>query len=130
MRRAGIDIAEIRRRRAAIDLRSSRKDDGIPVRIINGCRGEDLVRTAKQDNAREEYTRGWLMPNARWEGISNDSDGQMRWGGDVIEGGDVDVESLRRERNRKKNGKPPTGKSIPRHRRVQRGRIREMKVIS
>ena len=57
VRRAGVDIEEIRRR-SEIDLRSSRKEDGIPVRTINGWREEDLVRMAKQDIDREEYTRG------------------------------------------------------------------------
>lgn len=44
VRRACVDIAEIRRRREESDHRSIRKEDGIPVRIINGRWGEDLVR--------------------------------------------------------------------------------------
>ena len=71
VRRAGVDIAEIRRR-AGIDLRSRRKEDGMPVWIINGWRREDLSNMEKKDNPREEYARGWLRPNARWAGISTD----------------------------------------------------------
>ena len=125
-RRACIDISEIRRR-AVSDLRSSRKEGGIPVRIISRWRGDALVRTAKQDNAREEYTRGWLLPNARWAGISADCDGEVRRGGDVIEGGEVEVEFQSWGRNRQKNEKPPTGQSVPQHRRVRWESSREMK---
>ena len=83
VRRSGIDIAEIRRG-AASDLRSRMEEAGIPVRIINGREGDDLTKVAKRDNPREEYDRGWILPNARWGGISTDCKGQMRWGDNVI----------------------------------------------
>ena len=104
-RREGICIEEIMRR-AERHLRS-RKEDGIPVRIINGWRGEYLVRMAKRENSGRGYTRGRLLPNARWTGSRTDCDGHMRWG-DVVEGGDSEIEFQRWGRNRKKNEKPPT----------------------
>ena len=112
MRRAVICISELRRR-ADGDHRSKRKEGGIPVRIINGRQGEDLVMATKQDLAREEYTRGWRLPNAQWTGISAGCDGQMRCGGDVIEVGEVEVEFQKWVRNRKKNEKPPHSPPTP-----------------
>ena len=84
--RPGIDIAEIRRGGGAEnDLRSRRKEDGIPVRIIDGWEGDGLAKMAKQGDPRKEYARGWLLGNARWAGRSTDCEGQMRWRDDVIE---------------------------------------------
>ena len=59
------------------------------------------MKMAKKDNAREEYTRGWLLPIARWAGIRSDCKGRMRWGGDVVEGEDVELEFQRWEQGRK-----------------------------
>ena len=84
VRRGSIHIEEIRRRRYGSDLRSRTSEDGIPVRILYGRRGGDLVKTTQQDRPRGGYSRGWLIPNARWAGICTDCEGEMRWGGDVI----------------------------------------------
>ena len=127
MRGEGVDISEIRRR-AESELRSRRKEAGIPARIINGRRGEGLVKMAKQDRPRDENGRG-RMPKARWAGIRTDGDGEMRRGDDVSEGEDIDAEFQRRWGSRRRNEIPPTKQAIPRRRRVRRESSWEMKAI-
>ena len=127
--RSGVDIAEIRRM-AESDRRRRREGDGIPVRIIDGWNGANLTKVAKQDNPIEEYDRGWLLPNARWAGISTDCAGQMRCGDDVVEGEDVDLAFQKFERSRNsKNGKPPTEQEIPQHQRAKWGSSGDMEAI-
>ena len=81
VRRAGNDVAEIRRRRAESDP-GSRDINGIPVRIVNGRQGEDLLKMVREEWPGEERARGLQMSNARWGGVSENSsggDGMARW---------------------------------------------------
>ena len=82
------------------------------------------MKMAQKANPREECAHGWLLPNARWAGISKDCEGQIRRGDDVIEWGDVELEFQRwgevggvRVRNRRPskkylNIKEPNGKLV------------------
>ena len=60
-RRASVDISEIRRTSES-DPRS-KKTNGIPARIVNARKGEDLLKMISEERPREERARGWLMPN-------------------------------------------------------------------
>ena len=72
VRRASIDASEIIRSES--DPRS-RRAEGIPVRIVNGWHGADPMKMIREERPREDCDRGRLMPNARWDGISANSNG-------------------------------------------------------
>lgn len=88
--RASIDISEIGRRAG-----SRRAIEWVPVRIVNERQGEDLTKTIREARPREEYARGWLMPNARRGGISMNSSGRLIWDGDFVEEDSVYEENRR-----------------------------------
>ena len=76
-----------------------------------------------------EYARGWILPNARWSGITKEWEGKMRWGGDVIETEDMHRGYARwRQNRRNRNEDMPTKKGIPRRQRVIWARWRDMRV--
>ena len=74
-RRTSIDVAGIRRR--AESGTGSREANGASARIANGRRGEDLLKTIRQEMPLGDCAMGWMMPNARWSGISTNSPGRM-----------------------------------------------------
>ena len=67
----------------------------------------------KKEYDREEYARGWLLPNARWSGIATDCEGQRRRGDDVIGVEDLQRASIKwRHDSRDRNGHLPTKREI------------------
>ena len=120
VRRAIIAISDIRMRSES-DPRSRKNEGGIPVRIINGWRGEDLVKMVREERPREEYARGWMMPNDRRGGISTNRSGGTIMDEDVVEGDSVEEEKKRwGNRRNKSEKKAPQRNAIPQHRRFQR----------
>ena len=110
------------------DLGTRRTQDGAPLRIISGWEGNYLIEMTNKENARAEYARGCLLPNARWSGISTDCDEQMRWEGGVIETEDIQKGYARlRQGPRNRNGNIQTKLAVPQHQRARWTRSRDMR---